>query len=123
MKIIETENAPNACWAYSQWISTWNLVFTAGQIWLDPKTDTLVEGIELQAHQVMQNLKAILEAEWLTLSHVIKTTVFLSDISNWWKVNEIYAEYFSHKPARSTVAVAWLPAGALVEIECIASKI
>lgn len=120
MKIIHTDTAPKACGAYSQAVISGNMIYTAGQIWLDPNTDTLEEWLENQAHRVMKNIKAILQSEWLGLINVIKTTVFLSDIDSWWVVNEVYAEYFSHKPARSTVAVAWLPAWALVEIEVIA---
>ena len=120
MEIVQTNSAPKACGAYSQAVRTENLVFTAGQIWLDPSSNTLIEGLEGQAHQVMKNIWAILESQWLSISDVVKTTIFLSDISNWWAVNEVYAEYFTHKPARSTVAVAGLPAGALLEIEVIA---
>jgi len=120
MKIIHTGSAPKACGAYSQAVVSWNLLYTAWQIWLDPDTDTLVEWLESQAHRVMKNIEAILISEGLKLENVIKTTVFLSDIQNWWAVNEVYAEYFSHKPARSTVAVTWLPAWALLEIEVIA---
>ncbi len=120
MEIIQTDSAPKACGAYSQAVKTGNLVYTAGQIWLDPSTNTLVEWLEKQAHQVMKNIWAILESQWLSISDTVKTTVFLSDINNWWAVNEVYGQYFTHKPARSTVAVAWLPAWALLEIEVIA---
>jgi len=121
MKVIDTKNAPKACGAYSQAIKSGNLLFCAGQIWLDPLTDSLVEGsTKNQAEQVMQNISAILESEWLDICDVIKTTIFLADINDWACVNEIYAKYCSHKPARSTVAVSWLPAGAKVKIEVIA---
>lgn len=120
MKIVQTDAAPKACGAYSQAVKTGNLLFSAGQIWINPSVNALVDWLENQAHQVMKNIEAILRSEWLDLKDVIKTTVFLSDINNWWTVNEIYAQYFSHKPARSTVAVEWLPAWALLEIEIIA---
>lgn len=121
MKTIHTDTAPKACWAYSQAIRSWDLLFCAGQIGLDPETDSLVTGNSLdQAEQVIKNIQAILLSEWLEISTVIKTTIFLADIDDWALVNEVYAKYFTHKPARSTVAVAWLPAWAKVEIEVIA---
>ncbi|MDA9129006.1 Rid family detoxifying hydrolase [Candidatus Gracilibacteria bacterium] len=120
MRIITTDSAPKACGAYSQAVMSGNMLYTAGQIGLDPNTNTLVVGIENQAHQVIKNIEAILISEGLKLKNVIKTTVFLSNIEDWGVVNEVYAEYFSHKPARSTVAVTSLPAGALLEIEVIA---
>lgn len=121
MKTIQTENAPKACWAYSQAIKTGNLLFCAGQIWLDPSTNALVSNnTNEQTTQVIKNIWEILKSEWLAIKDVVKTTIFLADIHDWDAVNKIYAQYFSHKPARSTVAVAGLPAGALVEIEVIA---
>ena len=121
MKTIQTDNVPKACWAYSQAVKTWNLLFCAGQIWLDPKSNTLVSNnTNEQTTQVIKNISEILTSEWLTIKDVVKTTIFLADIHDWEAVNEIYGQYFFHKPARSTVAVAGLPAGALVEIEVIA---
>ncbi len=121
MQIIKTDNAPKACWAYSQAIKTWNLIFCAGQIWLDPLTDKLVEWwTKNEALQVMKNISEVLKEADLHISDVVKTTIFLADIGDWAIVNEVYWEYFSHKPARSTVAVSWLPAWAKVEIEVIA---
>lgn len=121
MKTIQTKNAPEACGAYSQAIRSGNLLFCAGQIGLDPHTNKLVEGETIdQALQVIHNISAILESEWLTIKNVVKTSIFLADIDDWAWVNEVYAKYFTHKPARSTVAVAGLPAGSKVEIEVIA---
>src|SRR6266508_6150058 len=120
--IISTEKAPKAIGPYSQAIRTENLVFTAGQEGLDPVTMELVEGgIEPQTRQVLTNLKHVLESADSGLNFVVKTTVFLKDIGDFAKMNTVYAEFFpENPPARSTVQVAALPKGALVEIECIA---
>ncbi|HEX9839523.1 MAG TPA: RidA family protein [Anaerolineales bacterium] len=121
-KIISTENAPKAIGPYSQAICTENLVFTAGQVGLDPATMELVEGgIEPETRQVLTNLKHVLDSADSGLNFVVKTTVFLKDMSDFPNMNSIYAEFFpENQPARSTVQVAALPKGALVEIECIA---
>lgn len=121
-KIIQTEKAPKAIGPYSQAVQIANLIFTAGQIGLDPQTGELVGAdIESQTRQVLTNLKNILEAAGSSLSHVVKTTVFLQDMSEFPRMNAIYAEFFpQNPPARSTVAVAALPKGARVEIEAIA---
>ena len=122
MKIVQTSDAPVAVGPYSVAIEANGFIFTAGQIGLDPKTNQLVDGLEAQTKQLLNNLKAVLESAGSDLEHVIKTTVFLKNISDFAKMNEIYATYFSdHKPARSTVGVADLPKGALVEIEVMAS--
>ena len=120
--IISTEKAPKAIGPYSQAIRTENLVFTAGQVGLDPATMELVEGdIEPQTRQVLTNLKHVLETAESGLKFVVKTTVFLKDMGDFPKMNSIYAEFFpENQPARSTVQVAALPKGALVEIECVA---
>lgn len=119
--IIATPNAPGAIGPYSQGVSTGALVFTAGQIGLDPATGKLAEGVEAQARQVMANLAAILAAAGSSLDRVVKTTIFLQSMSDFGAVNAIYGAAFSvTPPARSTVAVAGLPMGALVEIEVIA---
>ena len=120
---IHTDLAPKAIGPYSQAIRTDHLLFTAGQIPLDPLTMTLVEGeIVAQAHRVLQNLQAVLAAAGTDFAHVVKTTVFLTDMANFPALNQVYAHYFGDaKPARSTVAVAALPLGALVEIECVAT--
>lgn len=121
-KIVSTEKAPKAIGPYSQAIRTENLVFTAGQIGLDPATMEIVEGgIEAQTRQVLTNLKRVLEAADSGLNFVVKTTVFLQDMKDFAAMNSVYAEFFpENPPARSTVAVAALPKGALVEIECVA---
>jgi 2-iminobutanoate/2-iminopropanoate deaminase len=121
-KIVVTEKAPKAIGPYSQAICIEDLVFTAGQVGLDPATMELVEGgIEAQTHQVLTNLSYVLEAADSGLNFVIKTTVFLKEMADFTAMNAIYAEFFPGKPpARSTVQVAGLPKGALVEIECVA---
>ena len=121
MKKISTEKAPAAIGPYSQAVAVGGLVFTSGQIPLDPETGAMVgETIEEQTHRVCKNLAAVLESEGLTLENVIKTTCFLSDMANFAAFNGVYAEYFTGKPARSCVAVRDLPKGALVEVEVIA---
>ena len=120
--IISTESAPKAVGPYSLATAGGPFVFTSGQIGLDPKTNTLVEGgIEKQTRQVLENLKAVLKAGNSCLDNVVKTTVFLSDMADFPVMNAIYAEYFTeNQPARSTVQVAGLPKNALVEIEAMA---
>ena len=123
MKKISTDKAPAAIGPYSQAVVVGNLVFTSGQIPLDPETGAVVgETIEEQTHRVCKNLSAVLEAEGLTLENVIKTTCFLSDMANFAAFNGVYAEYFTGKPARSCVAVRELPKGVLVEVELIAER-
>ncbi len=121
-KIIHTDKAPKAIGPYSQAICTDTMVYTAGQIALDPATMELVAGgIEEQTHQVFANLRHVLDAAGSGLEHVVKTTVFLKDMNDFVKMNAIYAEYFGeNRPARSTVAVAGLPKGGMVEIEAVA---
>ena len=120
-KVIHTERAPKAVGPYSQAISTGNLLFTAGQIAIDPRTGKLVEGgIKEQTRQVMENLKAILTEAGTGFTNVVKTTVFLQDMKTFAEFNQVYGEYFpSEPPARSTFQVGALPLGALVEIEMI----
>ena len=121
-KVVHTEKAPKAIGPYSQAICTELIIFTAGQIGLDPGTGELVKGgVEEQTRQVLLNLKNVLEAGDSGLTYVVKTTVFLADMNDFPKMNAVYAESFGgNPPARSTVAVAGLPRGALVEIEAIA---
>lgn len=123
MEVIATDKAPEAIGPYSQAIRSGDLVFCSGQIALDPATGVLVgEDIESQTLQVLKNLRAVLAVRGLDLSDIVKTTIFLVDLNDFSKVNAIYGEEFNeHKPARSTVQVAGLPRGALIEIECIAS--
>jgi 2-iminobutanoate/2-iminopropanoate deaminase len=122
LKRIHTEDAPAAIGPYSQAIVHGGLVFTAGQIALDPTTGELVEGdIARQTERVFQNLSAVLEAAGASLSSVIKTTVFLKDMGEFAAMNEVYGRYFGdHRPARSTVQAARLPKDCSVEIEAVA---
>ena len=121
-KIIATEKAPAAVGPYSQATVTGNLMFTAGQIPLDPENGQLVTGdIEEQTHRVLQNMQALVQAAGSSLAAVTKTTVFMTDMADFKRMNIVYAEYFpSEPPARSTVQVAALPLGAQIEIECVA---
>ena len=121
-KIISTTEAPAAIGPYSQAVRTGAMIFCAGQVPLDPKTGQIVsEDISEQTRRVLDNLTAVLKAEGLTMSNVVKTTVFLADFGDFPKMNEIYATYFTDQPpARSTVGVSTLPKNARVEIEAIA---
>lgn len=120
MKVISTTNAPGAIGPYSQGYISNGLVFTSGQIPLDPATGLMAEGIEAQTEQSCKNVLAILEAAGSGADKVIKTTCFLAEIADFAAFNEVYARYFTSKPARSCVAVKDLPKGALCEIECVA---
>lgn len=119
---VRTDAAPKAIGPYEQAIRVNGLVFTAGQIALDPKTGSLVEGgIAAETTQVLKNLQAILEASGSSLERVIKATVYLKEMADFSAMNEVYADYLGgSKPARSTVAVAELPRGALIEIDLVA---
>lgn len=122
LEIVSTQNAPAAIGPYSQAVKIGNLVYTSGQIPLDPASGDLVQGgIVEQTHQVLKNLRAVVEASGSNLSAVVKTTIFLKDMADFATVNEIYGEYFkSPYPARSCVQVAKLPRDVSVEIEAIA---
>lgn len=124
MKAIHTDNAPQAIGPYSQAIEAGGMVFASGQLGLDPTTGAFPEGdIKEQTRQSLTNAKNILEQAGTDLGHVVKTTVFLSDMDNFAAMNEVYAEFFTLPyPARSAVAVKTLPKNALVEVECIAVK-
>lgn len=120
---LQSNHAPAAVGPYSQAIGTGNLVFLSGQLGLDPQTGQLVEGIQAQTEQAFRNIQHVLAEADLTLDHVVKVLVLLSDIRDFATVNEIYAKQFSEPfPARSAFAVQALPLGALVEIEVIAEK-
>lgn len=122
MKKIHTEKAPAAVGPYSQAVVTGGIVYTSGQIALDPVSGELVgTTIEEQADQVMKNLVSILEAAGTKPENVVKTLCFLTDISDFAAFNEVYARYFTEKPARSCVGVQALPKGALCEVEVIAA--
>ena len=122
MTQIKTEMAPAAIGPYSQGILSGSLLFTSGQIPLDPAAGSLVSGgIQSETKQVLENLKAVLEAGGAGLKDVVKTTVYMTDLSEFAQMNEVYGIYFSGEPpARSTVGVASLPRGARVEIEAVA---
>ena len=123
-KVINTNQAPAAIGPYSQAIKVGNLVYTSGQIPIDPATGNFVEGsIKEQTRQSLTNIKAILEETGLSMNNVVKTTVFLADMNDFADMNSVYAEFFSEPyPARSAVAVKTLPKGALVEIEVVAGE-
>lgn len=120
--IVQTEQAPTAVGPYAQAVRTGNLLFTAGQVGIDPATGKLVEGgIEAQTEQVMRNLHAVLTAVGSSWAQVLKTTVFLQDMADFSVMNGVYGRYvLPNPPARSTVQVAGLPLGACVEIELVA---
>ena len=122
MKKIVTNAAPAAIGPYSQAYEVNGLIFTSGQIPVDPATGTMPESIAAQAEQSCKNVKAVLAAAGVGLEQVIKTTCFLQDMGDFAAFNDVYARYFTEKPARSCVAVAALPKGALCEIEAIAEK-
>ena len=120
---ISAKNAPAAVGPYVHAVLAGDMLFTSGQLGLDPLTGTLPEGVEAQADQAIKNLRAVIEEAGMTLQNVVKTTVFLADINDFAAVNEIYARYFTGEvPARSCVQAAALPKGGLFEIEAIAVK-
>lgn len=121
MKIIHTDAAPAAVGPYSQAMVTGGMVYTSGQIALDPATGALVgTDVTAQTHQVMRNLAAVLAAAGTGLDRVVKTTCFLTDIADFTAFNAVYAEYFPNRPARSCIGVKELPKGAICEVECVA---
>lgn len=124
MEFIATEHAPRAIGPYCQATVVGNVIYTAGQIALDPTTMEMAgKDVAEQTDRVLQNLAAVLEAAGSSLQHVLKTTVFLADMADFQAMNEVYARHFgNHRPARSTVAVQTLPKGARVEIDAIALK-
>ena len=123
-KMISTPKAPAAIGPYSQAIQVGNLIYTSGQIPIDPVTGQLVEGgIKEQTRQSLSNIQAILQEAGLTMASVVKTTVFMADMADFAEMNSVYAEFFTEPyPARSAVAVKTLPKNALVEIEVVAEK-
>ena len=124
LSVVATDRAPQAIGPYSQAIVADGMVYTAGQVALDPRSGELLgKTAAEQAEQVLQNLAAVLAAAGTTLSHVVKTTVFLADMADFAAVNEVYGRHFGgHKPARSTVQAAGLPKGARVEIDVVAVR-
>ncbi|NLY82808.1 MAG: RidA family protein [Clostridiales bacterium] len=123
MKAVVTEKAPKAIGAYSQGLDLGNMVFTSGQLPIDPATGEMPEGAAAQAEQSLKNVKAIIEESGSNMSKVVKTVIFLQDINDFGAVNEVYASFFDEPyPARSCVEVGNVPKGALCEIEAIAVK-
>ena len=124
MKALHSDNAPKAVGPYSQALEANGFVFASGQLPIDPATNAFVEGgVKEQTRQSLTNAQSVLKAAGLDLSHVIKTTVFLSDMADFAAMNEVYAEFFNEPyPARSAIAVKTLPKNALVEVECIAAR-
>ncbi|ALO48862.1 RidA family protein [Hoylesella enoeca] len=124
MKALHSDNAPQAVGPYSQAIEANGFVFASGQLPIDPATNAFAEGgVKEQTRQSLTNAQQVLKAAGLDLSHVIKTTVYLSDMADFAAMNEVYAEFFNKPyPARSAVAVKTLPKNALVEVECIAAR-
>lgn len=121
---VETKMAPAAIGPYSQAMVVGNLIFTSGQIALDPETGVLMgETVTEQTHRVCKNLAAVLTAAGSSLASAVKTVCYLADMADFSEFNEVYAQYFTEKPARSCVAVKALPKGALVEVEVIAEKL
>jgi len=123
MEILSSNKAPQAIGPYSQAIKSGNFIFCSGQIPLNTEGEVVGKSVEEQTKQILENIKNLLEDVGSGLSNVVKTTIFLTDINDFPIVNEIYGKYMSHKPARSTVAVASLPKGVKIEIEVIAEII
>lgn len=120
MKEIKTNNAPSAIGPYSQAIVSGNMLYTSGQIPVDPATGNIPDGVEAQAHQVFKNIKNLLAAAGAEMSQVVKTCVFIQNMDDFTVINEIYAQYFTEPyPARSCVEVAKLPKGVLLEVETV----
>ena len=120
-EIISTQKAPGAIGPYSQAVRAGDMLFTSGQLGLNPETGVLAEGVRAQADQALKNLGAILHESGLDYMDVIKTVVFIKNMADFKTVNEVYAQYFTaNYPARSCVEVAALPKGGLVEVECVA---
>lgn len=122
MKILETRNAPGAIGPYSQGYAVNGFIYTSGQIAIDPVSGEIPEGIVAQTHQSCKNIGAILESAGVGFEKVFKTTCYLADMADFAEFNQVYAQYFISKPARSCVAVKSLPKGVLCEIEAIAAE-
>jgi 2-iminobutanoate/2-iminopropanoate deaminase len=121
MRSISTDAAPKPVAAYSQGVVANGFLFTAGQIGLDPATNSLVEGLEAQAQRALENIRAVLHAEGLSVADVVKFTLYLTDLSKFGAINALYERFLDgHRPARTTVGVGSLPAGALFEVDAVA---
>lgn len=124
IKVISTDAAPKPVAAYSQAIETTGLLFTAGLVGLDPATSKLVDGLENQARRAFENLRAILAAAGLGVNALVKVTIYLTDLSQFAKVNEVFEQFVgAHRPTRTTVGVMALPMGALIEVDGIAAGV
>ena len=122
-ELINTKSAPKAIGPYSQAVCAGNMIFTSGQISLEPETGEVIgESIDEQTHRVCKNLRAVLSAAGGSLETVVKTSCYLSDMKNFVRFNEVYGEYFTGKPARSCVEVSRLPKDVLVEIDVVAER-
>ncbi|MAE57603.1 MAG: reactive intermediate/imine deaminase [Halobacteriovorax sp.] len=122
-KFIKTDLAPSAVGTYSQGVEWNGMILFSGQIGIDPQTSTLVEGFDAQLDQIMKNIDGLLKSQDLTREHILKTSIFMTDLGLFSKVNEVYENYFSAPfPARSCIQVPALPKGALIEIEVIAAR-
>ena len=122
-EILYTPSAPQAIGPYSQAVATAAAVYTSGQLGIDVATGKLADGVENQAHCAMKNLGALLDTKGLSYADIVKTAIFMKDLADFATVNAVYASYFTGEyPARSTVQVAALPLGGLVEIECVAAR-
>lgn len=122
-KIVATDKAPAAIGPYSQAIEAGGFVFASGQIPVDPATGNIPDGIEAQAKQALNNVKNLMEASGLSMDNIVKTSVFIKDMNDFAKVNEVYATFFENDfPARSCVEVARLPKDVLIEVEVIAAR-
>lgn len=122
-KTVYTPNAPAAIGPYSQAIAVGNVLYTSGQLGIDPQTGELCSGVEAQTRQSLLNLSAILQSNGMSLADIVKTTVFVTDLKDFAAVNAVYQTFFTGDcPARSCVQVAALPKGGLVEIECVAVR-
>ena len=124
LTVVTSNDAPKAIGPYSPAIKTGKMVYTSGQVGISPTTNAIaVDDIASQTHQALKNIKAVLEAAGSDMAHVVKVTVFMKDLNDFAKMNDIYKDYFPDvKPARSTVQVARLPKDALIEIECVAVR-
>lgn len=123
IQIVNHQNLPKPIGPYSHSVSYGNLIFVSGQIGIDPKSNTLKQGIQEQTIQIFENLKVILKNNNSDLDHITKTTIFLTDLNQFESINKIYSSYFLNQfPARSTIEVVSLPKNASIEIECIAVK-
>lgn len=121
IRSISTDAAPRPVAAYAQGVIAGGFLFTAGQLGIDPATNTLVDGLEAQARRALENIRSVLAAEGLTVADLVKVTLYLTDLSGFGSVNAVYERFLEgHRPARTTIGAASLPAGALLEVDAVA---